>query len=94
MSIVLFLLFEGSASDKFFLKNLEETDIMSWFTILLQKKEVHKHSIWIILSFKTNFNGTTSIILVTDSLLSKVLIEIFSDLKVVNFSYFLSLSLT
>ena len=66
---------------------------MSWFTKSLQIKEVHKHSIWIILSFKTNVNGTTSIISVTDSLLAKVLIEIFSDLKAGNFNCFLSLSL-
>ena len=62
---------------------------MSWFTISLQTKEVNKH--WIILSFKANFNGTTSAILVTDSLLPKVFIEILSDVKVGNFNCFRSL---
>ena len=67
---------------------------MSWVTMSLQIKEVHKCSICIILSFKTNFNGTAPTILVTDSLLPKVLIDILSYLKACNFNYFHSLSLT
>ena len=60
----------------------------------LQIKEVCKCSICIILPFKINLNGTASIILATDSLLPKVLTDILSDLKVGNFNYFRSLSLT